>query len=81
MYSWARFSSQLKRLIKPSKLQDGHRKGPENPIGYRALSDLYVLQKKDADALNVTRAGLKEQPDNFSCWALVGRHFRADWRL
>jgi tetratricopeptide (TPR) repeat protein len=40
-------------------------KDPKKPIGYRALADLYVLQKKDADALNVTRAGLKEQPDNF----------------
>ena len=40
-------------------------KGPKNPIGYRALSDFYVLQKKNAEALNVTRAGLKEQPDNF----------------
>jgi tetratricopeptide (TPR) repeat protein len=40
-------------------------KDPKNPAGYRALSDLYVLQKKNAQALDVTQAGLKQQPDNF----------------
>jgi tetratricopeptide (TPR) repeat protein len=39
-------------------------KDPKNVVGYRALSDFYMLQNNTSEALNVTRAGLKEQPDN-----------------
>jgi tetratricopeptide (TPR) repeat protein len=41
-------------------------KQPRKAIGYRALSDFYVLQKNDAEALKVARAGLKEQADSSS---------------
>jgi tetratricopeptide (TPR) repeat protein len=39
-------------------------KDPKSPVGYRALSEFYVLQKNNAEALKVTRAGLDQQPDN-----------------
>jgi tetratricopeptide (TPR) repeat protein len=39
-------------------------KDPKNPVGYRALSDFYLIQKDYDEALKVTRAGLNQQPDN-----------------
>ncbi len=35
---------------------------PKNPVGYRALSDLRIRQKRYDDALGVLRDGLREQP-------------------
>ena len=39
-------------------------KQPKDPIGYRAMSDLYVKQKNFDSAADVIKAGLREQPDN-----------------
>jgi len=39
-------------------------KQPNDPIGYRALSDFYLSQKKYAEALATVQAGLDKQPDN-----------------
>ena len=39
---------------------------PKNMVGYRALADYYVGQKKTDDALKVIRAGLEAQPDSFA---------------
>ena len=46
---------------------------PKDAVGYRALADLYSMQKNYEEALKVTRAGLNEQPDSFSLrFALAG---------
>ncbi len=37
---------------------------PKNPVGYRALSDLRMKQKRYDDALGVLREGLREQPED-----------------
>ena len=35
---------------------------PQNPIGYRALADLYLNQKNYDEAIKVVRAGIQQQP-------------------
>ena len=37
---------------------------PKDPVGYSALSDLYIRQKNFDAAGNVLQAALKEIPDN-----------------
>ena len=49
-------------------------KQPKDIIGYRALADLYLHQKNNDAALNVIRAGLKEQPDSIVPHMVFGRH-------
>src|SRR5665213_322062 len=39
---------------------------PKSPIGYGALSDLYIRQKNFDAAVGVLEAGLKELPDNIN---------------
>ena len=41
-------------------------KKPADAAGYRALAELYMRDSKRDDAVNVVRAGLKQQPGNFA---------------
>ena len=37
---------------------------PKDPIGYQALSELYLSQKKQDEAIATIQAGLAQQPDS-----------------
>jgi Tfp pilus assembly protein PilF len=39
---------------------------PKDIVGYRALADLYIRQKKIDDALGIIRAGLQQEPKSFA---------------
>lgn len=48
---------------------------PKNPVGYRALADFYVSQKKLEDAEKTARDGLQQQPGNVSLrMVMAGLH-------
>ena len=54
---------------------------PKNDIGYQALGNLYLRQKKVDAALDVIQAGLKELPDNANLQLSLGRHSRIEGQI
>ena len=54
---------------------------PKNMVGYNALADFYLRKKNHDEALQVIRAGLREEPDNFATAYGFSRRFRPERRL
>ena len=82
MCCWARHSLARNAPVEAAKsFQTAIAKQPKSVVGYRALADLHLRDKKLDEALTVIRAGLKEQPDNAILRRVLAGALEAQGRL